>query len=660
MVRFITSLTTAKVYATPPSIDRLSEIFQDFYVQAEAHISTHIQALSSKQSREASPAPSISSKVSASGRVNSKLSSKASRDSLNQLDKVTPQQQMLTPNEISERRKARKLLEYKKVALDEAVERRVCEGIYSQIWRHRSTLDEVKDEKLRSRTAALALVGIGLKDLGIDFEASHKLDESSEILAFQVEEEIAKARECLFQMNASRSPLAKLQNLASAHQSIVGLLTKLHQSSSSADEILPTLIYTLITSPAEQVNAISNLNFIQRFRAANKINGEAAYCLTNLEAAITFLENVDLASLRADEHLEGPSKSSSRPSTPRFEVPAPWNPALPSHPGISPAATDPETANSTPLNHLALNRPLPSPTIARPSPPVSPSHQRRLSTLFQPPTNPFTTASDAVRSTADQSFKNISNTLDSSLKLLFGRLKEQHIQGEGTTPDGTIIVPKTLDEARQLVSPKPALPDDDGTLSEASSFTEHPDFHADEPQARTTNPKHDDRLLDLITGGRGSRDRSVDSGLSTSSSGKRVAFASETKATRENSASPAPPATATSSPPSLPAFVSAPNAAVESMRSLGNTLNPLNRFAGMNVMRGFGRANSTPPPVVAPVTVEAGKENEMFGKRVVKVEPPVQRFLDVAGSEELRVGEVGALLGEYRRLVGALREMGAF
>ena len=87
----------------------------------------------------------------------------------------------------------------------------------------------------------------------------------------------------------------------------------------------------------------------------------------------------------------------------------------------------------------------------------------------------------------------------------------------------------------------------------------------------------------------------------------------------------------------------------------------------MNVMRGFGRANSTPPPVVAPVTVEAGKENEKgagrgegFGKRVVKLDAPVQRFLDVVGPEELRVGEVGALLGEYRRLVAALREMGAF
>ena len=567
------------------------------------------------------------------------------------------------------------MLEYKRVALEEAVEKRVCEGIYDRIWRHRSTLDEVRDEKLRSRTAALSLVGIGLKDLGIDLEASSTSDSSSQIIASQVEEGISKAREGLFRMNMSRNPMTKIQNLTSAHQNIVDLLTKLHQSSSSADEILPTLIYTLITSPAERVNAISNLSFIQRFRSANRINGEAAYCLTNLEAAITFLETVDLASLRADEALEGPPKSSSRPSTPRFENPSPWNPGLPTQASLSSPATNPLTATPSPPNSVPMARPLLSSTAAKPSPPVSPSHQRRLSTLFQPPTSAFTTASDAVRTTADQSFKNISNTLDNSLKLLFGRLKEQHVQGDGTAADGTIIVPKTLDEARQLVSPKPAL-SDDGTISEASSFTEHPDLEDAHPTA--TGFKSDDRLLDLISGRRGSRDRSVDSGLSTSSSGKRVAFAAEAKATRENSASPVPQAAATPSPPaptSAPAPPSAPNAAVESMRSLGNTLNPLNRFAGMNVMRGFGRANSTPPPVVAPVTAETGKENvgddnkhdvargskTLAGERTVgKVDPPVQRFLDVAGPEELRIGEVAVLLEEYRRLVRGLRDMGAF
>ena len=65
---------------------------------------------------------------------------KASRDTLNAVERAAPEQQMLTPNEVSERRKARRLLEHKRLALEEAVERRVCEGIYDRIWRHRGRL----------------------------------------------------------------------------------------------------------------------------------------------------------------------------------------------------------------------------------------------------------------------------------------------------------------------------------------------------------------------------------------------------------------------------------------------------------------------------------------------------------------------------------------
>ena len=203
---------------------------------------------------------------------------------------------MLTPQEISDRRKARRLLDRKGIALEETVERRLCQSMYNRIWRHRATLDEVRDDKLRSRTAALALVGIGLQDLGIDFD-----QQPSESDKVQIEACISRAREGLLRMNDAKYPLGKLQQLAAAHKNIVDLLTALHQSSSSADEILPALIYTLITTPPEGINVISNLNFVQRFRAASKVDGFQAYCLINLEAAITFLETVDLASLRSDE-----------------------------------------------------------------------------------------------------------------------------------------------------------------------------------------------------------------------------------------------------------------------------------------------------------------------------------------------------------------------
>lgn len=642
---FISSLTTAKVYATPPSIDKLSELFQDFYLQAESNILTHIQSLSTRQYRASSPAPSVSSRTSNHILGGAKLNAKASKDTISLSEKSAPEQQMLTPSEVAERRKARRLLEQKRIALEEAVEKRVCEGIYDRIWRHRSTLDEVRDEKLRSRTAALALVGINLKDLGIEFYGSATPDVSSATLAAQVEEWIDKAREGLVRMNEAKCPLVKLQNLASTHQHIVDLLTKLHQSSSSADEILPTLIYTLITSPAEGLNVISNLHFIQRFRSANKMNGEAAYCLTNLEAAITFLETVDLATLRADEALEGPPKSSSRPTTPRSEPPNPWSPSLPSSASLCSPATTPLIAVPTQLTSHPLTQPLIAKTLPSPSP--SPSHERHLSNIFQPPAKAFGAASDAVRTTADSGFRNISNTLDSSFKLLFGRLREQHVQGNGTTANGTIIVPKTLDDARKLVSPRPLL-DEDGNISEVSSFAD--DADALSPKAS------DDRLLELISGRKTMRDRSVDSALSTDSNSKRVAFAAEAKSTKDNAASPVqtPPA-------QVPAPQSVPNAAVESMRNLGNSLNPLNRLAGMNVMRGFGRSNSggsaTPTAAPAPVGVETQEIDKESGE---KVEGPIQRFLDAGGAEELRIADVGELLRDYQRLAGVLRGMGAF
>lgn len=290
----------------------------------------------------------------------------------------------MTPGEISERRRSRRLLEHKRLALEEALERRVCEAIYDRIWRHRSSLDFVRDEKLRSRTAALALVGVGLKDLGIDLGSSNDTVDSTAERGKRIEDWILKGREGLLGMNESRNPLGKLQSLASTHQNIVEFLSNLHQSSSSADEILPTLIYTLITCPSEGINIVSNMNFIQRFRSANKINGEAAYCLTNLEAAITFLENVDLATLRSEEAIDSASKSSSRAPTPSAEN----GDLLSSKDAASSPVTTPLTAVPPRLSSSSSSRAALSNDI-RPPTPRSPSSQRRLSTLFQPPSSAF-------------------------------------------------------------------------------------------------------------------------------------------------------------------------------------------------------------------------------------------------------------------------------
>ena len=554
---------------------------------------------------------------------------------------------MLTPQEISERRKTRRMLDRKKIALEEAVEKKVCEKVYSRIWRHRSTLDEIRDEKLRSRTAALALVGINLRDLGITFDTSRTEEGNN-----GVEDWILKARDGLLRMNEAKYPLGKLQQLAATHKDIVDLLTTLHQSSSSADEILPTLIYTLIRTPPEGINVISNLHFIQRFRATNKVDGEAAYCLVNLEAAITFLETVDLASLRSDEPLEGPPKSTSRPTTPQQEIRPVWSPGRPKSASVSSLSAPPLTARGPAESQPPMfDHPLQSPENMKTSTPTPPSHHRKLSNLFQPPAGTFGAAGDAVRSTADQGLKTISNALDGSFKLLFGRLKEQQVAGESLDTNGTIILPKTLDDARKLVEPKAEEEEEVNTIPIRPLF-----YRPDEETASSSKPE--DNLLTAFTGRKQSRDRSVDS-VQSSGSSKR----NSTIFSKAVSPSPSqPPALVETSP-------YAGNAAVESMRSLGNAINPLKGFAGMSGLRGFARSSSSGPTSAPTGTPSLEKPKELSqettsgssgGSVTAKIAPPTQRYLDVATPEELKIGEVADLLNDYKRLAAALKDIGAF
>ncbi|KAG8529992.1 uncharacterized protein KY384_005474 [Bacidia gigantensis] len=609
--RFIESLI-AKVYNTPPTADRLSSIFQDFYIKASGNVTTHISALSTQQSRNASPSASISSKSSHT-RPPPRSSS---RDTLNSV----PDQQMLTPQEISDRRKARRLLDRKQTALEEAVERHVCERVYNRIWRHRSTLDEVRDEKLRSKTAALALVGINLQDLGVDMA----LDNNSSIQDAKVDDWIASARDSLLRMNDSKCPLGKLQQLTGAHKYIVNLLTRLHNSSSSADEILPTLIYTLITTPPEGINVISNLNFIQRFRASSKVDGEAAYCLTNLEAAITFLETVDLASLRADETTQGPPpKTSSKPPAETESDQSSESTHTPHSSTKISQKSSPAIPISSPERVGIEEQPLYDiPGSVASEQPYS--HKRSVSNLFQPPALGFGAAGDAVRSTADQGIKGIGIALDNSFKLLFGRLSEQKIASPNPEAAGTIMVPKTLDDARKLVEPKSA---DEENTSEANSFAERPGLGLE------SRFKSEDNLLNAIAGRKQPlRDRSADSNPNS-------------KLLQIESAS-------------------ASSAAVESMRNLGNSLNPLKGFGGISVMQRFGRSPSsgTPTPIMDRPMIDTQRPNSHGGVPASEIKslPPVQRFMDAPDAKDLRMSDIPELLQDYKRLAEALRTMGAF
>ncbi|OJD12356.1 hypothetical protein AJ78_07031 [Emergomyces pasteurianus Ep9510] len=613
--RFIASLS-AKVYSTPPSIDKLSDLFQDFYLRAAAHISTHISTLASRLNRQPL---SSSSQPQNSSEAQRDPSSNApgNKDIRKGSERLATNQQMLTVEEVAEKRRARKILQFKGHALEEAVERRACEAVYEKIWRHKNSLDEVRDEKLRSKTAALSLVGIGLKDLGIE-SLDLSGDAGSEALEF-----LSSARESLIKMNDEKFPLGKLQHLTAAHKAIVDTLTKVLPSSSSADEILPTLIYTLITTPAEGINIISNLLFIQRFRAASKLDGEAAYCLTNLEAAISFLENVDLNTLQTGQTQEGTAKISKN-----VPNPVAIGSSLPTKDSITVSGSSPssqvssETGKSDPGRRLTSNDDVTKSRVADPSP------QRRLTNLLQPSAKALGAANDAVRTTADQGFKNISNTLDNSFNFLFGRLKEVQIKQNGE-PDGLpTMVPKTLDDARRLVNTSPII--DDGN---------------------DRNMKAEDKLLGLIGGRKTSRQNSAGSPGNTNNGSKPILTTGETFVSGSIFSNPTTQLTPT------PPF--------GSMKSFGNTLNPLNHIPGM--IRGFGRSI----PDLSQDTIlssDKPKASESISSRsstpvpqkfnTTDFKPPVKRFLEMSDAGELKLSDIPELLEDYKRLSLFLKEHG--
>ncbi|KAF1842603.1 uncharacterized protein K460DRAFT_320830 [Cucurbitaria berberidis CBS 394.84] len=637
--RFLESLT-AKVHPTPPSADSLADLFQDFYIRASAKINTHIATLSARLTSESFIAHS---------KKTSAPSSKPS--SIRKGGDPSGEQQMLSATEMSERKRARKSLESKRFALEEAVERAVCEKVYERIWRHRSTDDEERDHKLRSRTAALSLVGIGLQELlmagdELTDEARQKAKEKEP----EIKEWLSAARQDILSMNDEKYPFGKVQHLTAAHKSIVEALSKIFPATSSADEILPTLIYALITLPPVHLNVISDLKFIQRFRGSSRMDGETAYCLVNLEAAVSFLETVDLSSLRAEESFS--RKLDSRPLTPKSEV-------TPMALGLS-EAPDLIQTPATPTSTT---------TSKEPSSPTTTKAQRRLSNLIQTQTNKFEAASDAVRDSildsADQAMGRINNTLDTSFKFFFGGLRDQN-------PNSPVqqqpALPKTLEDARKLVSSPTRIDGDDDsfTVSAASSI------QGDDHQEPTGNKGFEAKMTDIFAGRRPIRERSVDSAQSGgSNSGRRAAFTAapsvEEKSTSPSAVKSEPPAQNNPS-------------AVDSLRNMGNSLNPLNRFASINVLPRFGRAISSsstpvlpspsteqpkasqsPGPLSRTVTGEGLQVDEKGARAVAALEqlkkttPPVKRFVEAKDVQDLKLKEVDELLKEYQRLAAALR-----
>ncbi|KAL2155948.1 hypothetical protein VTH82DRAFT_690 [Thermothelomyces myriococcoides] len=661
--RFIDSLT-AKVHPTPPNIDNLSRLFQEFYATASSHIQTHVDTLATLQKREDAPPPS--SRASAASLLRAKAASLGKEKPKVGGSKPDSDQQLLTAEEYARRKKARRALEQKKALLEEAVERRLCEGIYSKIYRHRSTQDEAQDAKLRSKTAALAVVGIGPVDLGVELGISPDDTEATAKKQEEVKEWLEQARKELILMSESKYPLGKLNHLKAAHKSIIDTLSHFHPSS-SADELMPMLIYTLITMPPEHLNVISDLNFIQRFRWSPKLTGEAAYCLTTLEATISFLETVDLSTLRADETPTGPIKNPGSSPTQKEDT---FPPAFsPTSSGPATISSNPSAQSATSSLNTALKQSQP-PTPAGFRATVNELRARRLSDLVRStptPAQAFNAASDVVFNTADQSLKTIGASLGESYKFLLGKLRERAPDVLPKDDGGAVIVPKTLEDARKLIGtpPIPGPEDEASRTSELSPRSPSPEPEPERPP-----------LLSFISGTarKASRDHSADSSRSATSSSRRAGGGGE--ADYHPSASSTTQVTATGSSP----IITSPPI-LDSVRSLGNSLNPMARLsAGIGGFRGFGRSSAatntaatagapTPPPKDGQVVGRDGGDLAtafpdlapvLPPREPPKISPPNKRFLELQNAADLKLGEVFELLKDYKRLAGALKEMGAF
>ncbi|KAF3308595.1 hypothetical protein TWF173_001063 [Orbilia oligospora] len=564
---FIESLS-AKIHPAPVSIDFLSTMFQDFYETITTPISVHVSKLFSSHDSQASD------------------------------------QLLVSMSEIAQRKKDRKRRNTLQVALQEMVEKRVTEAVFDRIWRHYGAEDEARDEALRSKTMALAVVGIGLKELG--------LEDNINVM------DLKPVCEALRDLNTTKCPRDKLRLLKRAHKAIVDTLTSVVPStSSSADHILPILIYSLIISPPS-VHIVSNLLYIQRFRYHRSIDGEAAYCLTNLEAAVSFLETVDMGTLAADEsrvtasvELE-PGRISSASLLPYAEHTGNRPLAV-----IAPAITDTSPANAPPRSE----------TRAQKEAPVVPSMTgatRRMTYLT--PVEFATSAATSAVNTADQSLKTIGNSLENSYRFLFGKLSDKRTD-----------LPKTLEDVRKLVG----TPVQDLEPPRDADIYRHPYSEG------------------LKTVGSHSGD-----GLVTSM--RQVETSDTSNNTREETVKvPQDHEIITGTPLSIIEPSTSQGAAytpvAESVRNLGSHLG---RFAGnINVIRSFSRGQmpKTPPPGSSGTGFDSinSSSGTPQDKTVTKIDPPIARFLDTEVAD-LRISDVDLLLQDYRRLAAALKSAGAF
>ncbi|ORY35512.1 hypothetical protein BCR39DRAFT_563092 [Naematelia encephala] len=104
------------------------------------------------------------------------------------------------------------------------------------------------------------------------------------------------AEQELLKINHYKAPRDKMICILNCCKVIFGLIRHAHGAeAASADTFVPILIFVVLQANPE--NLLSNIEYINRFRSASKLQGEAGYYLSSLSGAISFIETMDASSL---------------------------------------------------------------------------------------------------------------------------------------------------------------------------------------------------------------------------------------------------------------------------------------------------------------------------------------------------------------------------
>ncbi|CEG67400.1 hypothetical protein RMATCC62417_03837 [Rhizopus microsporus] len=165
------------------------------------------------------------------------------------------------------------------------IESLLCEQLYDYFFTDPHGDEAMQGEALESRIAAFNLLDLDLSHLGVSL-SQEEMNTIVKLAGAQLQE-----------LNTIKGPKEKLDAIIKTHQIITETVQQDAEKKEllNTDILLPLLIYTIVkTNPK---NLLANLKFIQQFRRPDQLRGQSGYCLTNMMAAVSFLETANLVGL---------------------------------------------------------------------------------------------------------------------------------------------------------------------------------------------------------------------------------------------------------------------------------------------------------------------------------------------------------------------------